>query len=85
MGLFAFIITLVAISSVARIVERRRHSAPLPGESVRVDTEELRRLSDTISDLSGRVERLEEERDFYRELLEPPSGSRELPPPNSGP
>ena len=79
----AFVLTLVVIATVARIIERRRRSSPLPGESLRVDAEELHRIGDTIADLSGRVERLEEERDFYKDLLEPPSGSRELPPPDS--
>jgi hypothetical protein len=81
MDFFAFIITLVLISTAAKIIERRRRS-PLPGESIQVDTEELHRIADTITDLSGRVERLEEERDFYKDLLEPPSGSRGLPPPD---
>ncbi len=83
MGVFEFIIALVLISSVGRIMARRRRPLPLPGESFRVDTEELRRIGDTISDLSGRVERLEEERDFYKDLLEPPSGSRKLPRPDA--
>ncbi len=82
MGVFEFVIALILISTAAKIIERKRRSAPLPGESVRVDVEELRRIGDTITDLSGRVERLEEERDFYKDLLEPPSESRELPPPD---
>ena len=81
MDFFAFIITLVLISTAARIIERRRRPT-LPGESVQVDTEELHRIAETITDLSGRVERLEEERDFYKDLLEPPASSRELPPPD---
>lgn len=81
MGVFEFVITLVLISTVGRIIVARRRPRPLPGESFQVDTEELRRIGDTITDLSGRVERLEEERDFYKDLLEPPSGSRTLPPP----
>ena len=81
MDFFAFIITWVLISTAARIIERRRRPT-LPGESVQVDTEELHRIAETITDLSGRVERLEEERDFYKNLLEPPSSSRELPPPD---
>jgi hypothetical protein len=81
MDFFAFIITLVLISTAAKIIERRRRPT-LPGESVQVDTEELHRISETITDLSGRVERLEEERDFYKDLLEPPSSSRKLPPPD---
>ena len=81
MGVFAFIITLVLISTAAKIIERRRRPT-LPGESVQVDTEELHRIAETITDLSERVERLEEERDFYKDLLEPPASSRELPPPD---
>ena len=81
MGFFAFIITLVLISTAARIIERRRRPT-LPAESVQVDTEELHRIAETITDLSERVERLEEERDFYKDLLEPPASSRELPPPD---
>ena len=81
MGFFAFIITLVLISTAAKIIERRRRPT-LPGESVQVDTEELHRIAETITDLSERVERLEEERDFYKDLLEPPSSSRKLPPPD---
>ena len=38
---------------------------------MQVDTEELHRLRETLGDLSGRVERLEQERDFYKDLLEP--------------
>ncbi len=85
MGVFEFVITLVLISTVGRIIGRRRRPLPLPGESFQVDTEELRRIGDTISELSGRVERLEEERDFYKDLLEPPSGSRQLPRPDADP
>jgi hypothetical protein len=85
MGPFEFVIAILVLRTVAKIIERRWRPAPLPGESVQVDSEELHRIGDTITDLSGRVERLEEERDFYKDLLEPPSDSRELPPPESGP
>ncbi len=33
-----------------------------------------------MSDLSGRLERLEAERDFYKDLLEPGKSRPELPP-----
>lgn len=82
MGVFEFTITLVVISTVGRIIAARRRPLPLPGQSFRVDTEELHRIGDTITDLSGRVERLEEERDFYKDLLEPPPNRGTLPPPN---
>ena len=84
MTFFALIITFATATAAAltfaRIIERRRPT--LPGESVQVDTEELHRIAETITDLSGRMERLEEERDFYKDLLEPPSSSRKLPPPD---
>ena len=35
-----------------------------------------------MTDLSGRLERLEEERDFYKDLLEPGRDPRELPAPD---
>jgi len=83
MGIFEFIIVLVFISTVGKIIAGRRRPLRLPGESFQVDTEELRRIGDTITQLSSRVERLEEERDFYKDLLEPPAGSRTLTPPDS--
>ena len=83
MGVFEFIIALVVISTVGRIIAVRRRPLPLPGDSFQLDAEELHRVRDTITDLSGRVERLEEERDFYKDLLEPPPGRRTLQPPDS--
>ena len=80
MGVFEFIVTLVLISTAGRIIASRRRPQPLAGESYRLDAEELHRVRDTITDLGGRVERLEEERDFYKDLLEPPRASRSLPP-----
>ncbi len=87
MGFFEFVITIVAISTVGRIIasRRRRLIPPLPGESFQMDTEELHRVRDTIGDLSTRVERLEEERDFYKDLLEPPRGRSTLPPADADP
>ena len=83
MGVFEFVITLVLISSVAKVLDNRRRASRLPGESFQLDAEELHRVRETIADLGTRVERLEEERDFYKDLLEPPSGSRAISPPRS--
>jgi len=83
MGVFEFVIALVFISTIGRIAAGRRRPRRLPGESFQLDAEELHRVRDTITDLSSRVERLEEERDFYKDLLEPPTGSSFLPPPDS--
>ncbi len=83
MGVFEFVITLVLISTVGRIIAARRRPHRLPGESFQMDTEELHRVRDTIADLSTRMERLEEERDFYKDLLEPRPTRSTLPPPDS--
>ena len=83
MGVFEFVITLVVISAVGRIIVARRRPLPLPGESFQLDAEELHRVRDTIADLGTRLERLEEERDFYKDLLEPPPRRSTLPPPDS--
>jgi hypothetical protein len=83
MGVFEFIIALVIISSAAKIIGSRRRSLPLPRESFQLDAEELHRIRDTIAELGTRLERLEEERDFYKDLLEPPPNRSTLPPPGS--
>ena len=80
MGVFEFVIMLVLISTVGRIIARR--TVPLPRESFQLDAEELHRVREAIADLSTRMERLEEERDFYKDLLEPPPGRGTLPPPD---
>ena len=79
MGIFELILGIIIITTVGRIVERRL-SRTRRGESLQVGTEELHRIRDSLGDLSGRLERLEEERDFYKDLLEPREGRRELPP-----
>ena len=82
MGGIELIMVLVFVFAVGRIITRRQ-AAPLPRESLQLDAEELHRVRDTIADLSTRMERLEEERDFYKDLLEPPRGRATLPPPDS--
>ena len=81
MGFFEFVLALAFITTAGRIVQRRL-AHPQRGQSLQVDTEELLRIREMIGDLSGRLERLEEERDFYKDLLEPREGRRELPPAN---
>ena len=80
MGVFEFIIMLVLITTAGNVISRRRLRRPDRGDSLQVGTEELHRIRDTIGDLSGRVERLEEERDFYKDLLDPAKEGRRLIP-----
>ena len=80
LGIFEFVLALVIVTSVAKVAERR-FSKPRRDESLQSGTEEVLRIRDQVADLSGRLERLEEERDFYKDLLEPDVARRELPPP----
>ena len=41
----------------------------------------LEGIRDAIDGVIGRLERLEEERDFYKDLLDSPGTRREIPPP----
>lgn len=78
LGVFEFIILLVLISTAGKVLSQRipreRRSEALPGPSVS-DVEGIR---EALDELNNRVVRLEEERDFYKALLESPERRREL-------
>lgn len=81
-GVFEFIIALVLISTLGKVLAART-------ERPRIEDprrpEEMDRLNEAVSDLHGRLSKLEEERDFYRALLESPArGSLSEPPPADG-
>ncbi len=84
MGVFEFIIILVVISMVGRVISRRRPRRDPQGELPQGGRAELERLRDTVDDLGGRLARLEEERDFYKELLDSPRRRDAISPPNMG-
>ncbi len=76
---------LVAIVSVGRTVRavlvesiRRR---PLPEGDSPDASGELAGFREAMDGVIGRLERLEEERDFYKELLDSPGVRREISPP----
>jgi hypothetical protein len=81
-GLFEFILLLVLISTVGKVLmSRSGRPKPLPGAS----PEDVDRLNEAVSDLHTRLTKLEEERDFYRALLESPNReSLPEPPPEGG-
>lgn len=78
MGVFEFIVVLVLISTAGKVVSRRLDREKPRGASDQVEPGEVERIRETLDDLNGRVVRLEEERDFYKELLESPEKRREL-------
>ena len=79
LGVFEFVLVVIIATTVAKVAERRM-ARPRRDDSLPSGTDELLRVHDTMADLSGRLERLEEERDFYKALLEPEVARRELPP-----
>ncbi len=81
MGVFAFIIILVLISTVGKIVSDRLPRRDPKGELPQGARAELERIRDTVDDLGGRLVRLEEERDFYKELLDSPGRRSAISPP----
>jgi hypothetical protein len=78
-GVFEFIILLVLISTLGKVLSDRADSRALSQGGSRADAEEIERLRSAVDDLSARLSFLEEERDFYRDLLEAPDDDRALP------
>ncbi len=85
--MFVFIIALVLIVSIGRTVReavvesiRRR---PQLGEDSPQAAADAGGVREAIDGVIGRLERLEEERDFYRDLLDSPTTQGEIPPPGA--
>jgi len=78
LGVFEFVLVLVLITTVGKVASQRmardRARDGLPGPSAR----DLESLREGLEELKGRVVRLEEERDFYKALLDAPERTREL-------
>lgn len=73
MGVFEFILLIVLISTIGKVLEARggrMSKASLP------PAPDVQHLEEVVGDLNTRLARLEEERDFYRALLDPPGGDR---------
>ncbi len=69
------------ISTIGKASGRPSAPRELPSVSSQGGSEDPARIRDSIDDLSARVERLEEERDFYKDLLESTGARREISPP----
>lgn len=81
MGVFAFIIILVLISTIGKVMSDRLPRRNPRGELPQGARAELERLRDTVDELGHRLVRLEEERDFYKELLDSPGRHNAISPP----
>lgn len=73
---------MVLISTIGKVLTRERAPRELPPGTPRSGRGDLEGVRETIDNLSVRLERLEEERDFYRDLLESPKRPREIPSPD---
>jgi len=66
-GVFGFLSVAVICSTIARIAKK-----PAPGA---VSSDQVELLRQEIRDLGLRLHQIEEERDFYKDLLAAPRGS----------
>jgi hypothetical protein len=84
-GIFEFILLIALISTAGKVLtERRQPRMPPPQDLPALPPQEVERMREAVEELAERVGRLEEERDFYRELLDSP-GRRESLGPGEGP
>ena len=71
------------ISTLGKIASSRKESRELASGSSQVESGDNESTPNAIDELSGRVARLEEERDFYRDLLDAPATRPEISPPTT--
>lgn len=77
-GVFEFVLLLVLITTIGKVLTVRS-GRPALREGVR--PEDLERINETMGELHTRLAKLEEERDFYRALLESPGREKLSEPP----
>ena len=90
---FQFVVALVGIATAGGIVTTivktigaaysRRQAPELKAGPPAGGSKELAHLREAIDHMSGRVAHLEEERDFYKELLEPAKARGAIKPPEA--
>ncbi len=80
MGVFMFVIILVLIPTLGKLLSEVLHRARLPGPSPQ-ERQEFERLRENLDGITERLARLEEERDFYKQLLDAPAKTPQISPP----
>ena len=81
LGVFEFVLLMVLISTIGKVLSDRRARPELPGSAHPLPPAELEAMREAMDDLGARLGRLEEERDFYRDLLESPERPLSIRPP----
>ena len=80
MSVFDFVLAIILISTVGKIIQERVKRVP-PPQAPPLPPPEVQELRDTLDGMDERLARLEEERDFYRALLDDPRRKEGLPSP----
>ncbi len=83
MNLVSLILLLVLVGVVVRLVARDAGPALERGSDA-VASGQLEAMREQMDELSARLRRLEEERDFYKKLLDAPDRSRIIEGPDHG-
>lgn len=71
LGVFEFVIVVVLVTTIGKVVEARAARPPAKDALPSPSPQEWQQLEEALADMNGRLVRLEEERDFYKALLEP--------------
>ena len=81
LGVFEFVIVLVVVTTIGKVVSEAIGRRQLPPGDGTASYPQVESLRDEIADLGARLHRLEEERDFYKDLLDAPEkrGSLQSP------
>jgi len=81
LGVFEMIVLIVLISTAGKVLSRRSRRMEAKEDSPTLGRGEMEGVRESLDDLSGRLVRLEEERDFYKALLDAPQRQQGLAPP----
>ena len=81
MGVFEFLTVMVVVTTIGKVATSfaDRRALPPADASTSDDVEQLRAV---VGDFDTRLHRLEEERDFYKELLDAQPKARSLKAPD---
>jgi hypothetical protein len=71
-GFFEFLVTVFLFKTIGEVLKEHIKKKPAPGS---VSSDQVELLREEIRDLGMRLHHIEEERDFYKDLLAAPRGS----------
>ena len=72
MGFFEFLVAVFLFKTIGEVIKEHIKNKPAPGS---VSSDQVELLREEIKDLGLRLHHIEEERDFYKDLLAAPRGS----------